>query len=127
MVYTVLTPITMPSRAGMTIADAAMTAAVAGGHSVVNDGLVQLELLNTSASIVNVTIGAPNLVDTYAGLSVSGLLIVLPAGNVTPTRQLTPFFPRTIYNQSDGTIHVDYSATSSVKIMAIQHFRELTQ
>lgn len=127
MTYTVLTPITMPSRAGMTIADAAMTAAVAGGHSVVNDGLVQLELLNTSASVVNVTVSAPNLVDTYAGLSVSGLLIVLPAGNVTPTRQLTPFFPRTIYNQSDGTIHVDYSATASVKIMAIQHFRELTQ
>jgi hypothetical protein len=127
MAYTVLAPITLPSRAGMTIADAAMTAAVAGGHSVVNDGYVQLELLNTSAVSVNVTIGAPNLIDTYAALPISGLLIVLPAGNVTPVRQLTPFFPRTIYNQSDGTIHIDYSATTSVKVMAIQHFRELTQ
>jgi hypothetical protein len=81
MAYTVLAPITIPSRAGMTIADAAMTAAVAGGHSVVNDGYVQLELLNTSAVSVNVTISAPNLIDTYAALPISGLLIVLPSGS----------------------------------------------
>lgn len=127
MTYTALTTLPFTTRAGLSIADAAMTAAVAGGHSIVNDGYVQLELLNTSAVSVNVSISLPNLIDTYAGLSVSGLLIVLPIGNVTASRQLTPFFPRTLYNQSDGTIHVDYSATSGVKIAAIQHFRELTQ
>jgi hypothetical protein len=83
MAYTVLAP-------GMTIADAAMTAAVAGGHSVVNDGYVQLELLNTSAVSVNVTISAPNLIDTYAALPISGLLIVLPDIRVTNATGQSP-------------------------------------
>lgn len=127
MAYTLLTPLTQTSRAGLSIADAAMTAAVAGGHSFANDGNVLIALLNTSAVSVTVTISAPNLVDTYAGLATAGEPIVLAAGNVTPVRILTPTWPRTIYNQSDGTVHVDYSAVTSVKIAVIQQFRELIQ
>lgn len=127
MAYTALTPLTQTSRAGLSIADAAMTAAVAGGHSFVNDGNVLIALLNTGAAAVTVTISAPNLIDTYAGLATAGEPIVLGIGNVTAVRILTPTWPRTIYNQSDGTVHVDYSATAGVKIAAIQQFRELTQ
>ena len=131
MAYTLLTAgaglLTQTLRAGLSIADAALTAAAAGGNSFANDGNVLLALLNTSAATVTVTIAAPNLQDTYGALAVAGLAITLTPGNVTAVRILTPTFPRTIYNQSDGTVHVDYSAVTSVKVAAIQQFRELTQ
>lgn len=131
MAYTLLTAgaglLTQTLRGGLSIADAAMAAAAAGGNSFVNDGNVLLALLNTSAATVTVTISAPNLQDTYGALAVAGLPITLTPGNVTAVRILTPTFPRTIYNQSDGTVHIDYSAVTSVKVAAIQQFRELTQ
>ena len=131
MAYTLLGAgaglLTQTLRSGLSIADAAMAAAAAGGNSFVNDGNVQLALLNTSSATVTVTIAAPNLQDTYGSLAVAGLTITLGPGNVTAVRVLTPVFPRTIYNQSDGTVHVDYSAVTNVKVAAIQMFRELTQ
>lgn len=131
MAYTLLTAgaglLTQTLRSGLSIADAALVAAAAGGNSFVNDGAVLIALLNTSSATVTVTIAAPNLVDTYAGLATAGEPIVLGPGNVTAVRVLTPTWPRTIYNQSDGTVHIDYSAVTNVKVAVVQQFRELTQ
>lgn len=131
MAYTLLTAgaglLTQTVRAGLSIADAALVAAAAAGNSFVNDGNVLVALLNTSAATVTVTVSAPNFQDTYGQLAVAGLSIVLGPGNVTAVRILTPVFPRTVYNQSDGTVHLDYSAVTNVKVAAIQQFRELTQ
>jgi hypothetical protein len=123
MAYTDLTLIT-PDRDGVTVADAAMTAAVAGGHQFVNDGHTLVYLLNTNAASRTITIATATTVD---GLAVADVSIVLGAGNVTPVRVLTARFPRSVYNQADGKVLIDYSATAGVSVAAIKIPRELVQ
>jgi hypothetical protein len=133
MAYTLLTAgaglLTQTARTGVNVAVGASGAvsAAAAGNSFVNDGNVILYLASTSASVVTVTISAPGLIDTYGNLTITSLTITIPAGNVTAQRIITPPFPRSIYNQSDGTVHIDYSSVTSVTLAAIQQFRELTQ
>jgi len=121
MAYTALTLLTA-LRTGITVADAAMTAAVAGGHSFTNDGDTVLLFLNTNAATRTITIQTFQTVD---GLAVADMSIVLAIGNVTPTRVMTSRFPRTIYNQTDGTVLIDYSATAGVSVAAVKIPREL--
>lgn len=118
MTYTALTLLTAV-RTGLSIADAAMTAAAAGGNSFANDGETVLVLQNTNGSSRTVTIITPNLVD---GLAIADLTITLPA---TTGRLITARFPRSIYNQSDGTVLVDFSAVTGVLIAAVKIPREL--
>lgn len=131
MAYTLLTAgaglLTQTARSGVNVAVGAPVAAAAGGNSFVNDGNVILYLSSTSTITITVTISTPNLVDTYGGLAVASYPITIPIGNVTAQRIITPTWPRTIYNQSDGTVHVDYSSVTNLSIAAIQQFRELIQ
>lgn len=127
MAYTALTTgagLLVASRSGISIADAAMTAAVAGGHSFVNDGNTILAFLNTNAAARTITIQTPGTVD---GLAIADLTVTLAIGSVTPVRVLTSRFPRSVYNQSDGTVLIDYSATANVSVAAIQVPKELIQ
>lgn len=110
-------------RGGISIADAAMTAAVTDGHSFVNDGATVLLLLNTNAASRTVTIQTPGLVDS--DLAVAERTIVLGIGSVTAVRIMTSVWPRTIYNQSDGAVYVDYSATANLSVAAVKIPREL--
>jgi hypothetical protein len=123
MAYTALTPLTA-LRTGITVADAAMTAAVAGGHSFVNDGDTILLMLNTNAATRTVTIQTSQTID---GLAVADQVIVLAIGSVTATRVMTSRFPRSIYNQTDGTVLIDYSAITNVSVAAIKIPKELIQ
>lgn len=118
MAYTALTLLTA-ARAGVSIADAALTAAVAGGHSFVNDGATILLLQNTNAATRTITITSAQTVD---GLAVADVSITLAA---TTGRLLTAYFPRTVYNQSDGTVLVDYSATAGVLVAAVKIPKEI--
>lgn len=118
MAYTDLTVLTA-DRDGVSVADAAMTAAVAGGHQFANDGRTSLLLQNTDAASKTVTISVGQTVD---GLAVASLTITLPA---TTGRVLTAPFPRSVYNQTDGKVRVDYSAVTNVKIAAITIPREM--
>jgi hypothetical protein len=132
MAYTLLVPgaglLTQTLRSGVNLgAGLGVTPAVAGGHSFTNDGNVLLYIASTHTAAITVTISAPNLVDTYGNLAIAGLQIVIPAGNVTAQRILTPVFPRTIYNQSDGTVHIDYNIITALNVAAVQQFREPTQ
>lgn len=120
MAYTDLTLLTA-DRDGVSIADAAMTDAVAGGHKFTNDGSTVLVLQNTNGSSRTVTITTNATVD---GLAVTDLTITLPA---TTGRLITATFPRTVYNGSDGKVAVDYSATAGVKVAAVKIPRELIQ
>jgi hypothetical protein len=122
MAYTALT-LLVASRSGISIADAAMTPAVAGGHSFVNDGNTILAFLSTNAASRTITIQTPNTVD---GLAIADLTITLGIGSVTAVRVLTSRFPRSVYNQTDGTVLIDYSATG-VSVAAIQVPKELIQ
>lgn len=123
MAYTDLVELTA-LRGGISVADAAMTAAVAGGHSFENDGDTILLFLNTNAATRTITIQTASTVD---GLAVADLSIVLAIGSVTPTRVMTSRFPRSIYNQTDRTVLIDYSATAGVSVAAVRIPRELIQ
>jgi hypothetical protein len=94
MAYTALTVLTA-DRDGISIADAALTDAVAGGHKFVNDGQTVLYLQNTNGAARTVTVQTAIAVDTL------------------------------VYNQSDGTVLVDYSATAGVKVAAVKIPKEM--
>lgn len=106
-------------RDGISVADAALTAAIADGHSFVNDGRTVLLLQNTNAATRTITVQTPVTVD---GLAVAELTITLPA---TTGRIITATFPRTVYNQSDGSVYIDYSATAGVLVAAIKIPKEM--
>lgn len=92
----------------------AYTAAVGDGHSVLNDGrLTFVHVVNGSGSEVTITIPTPGSVD---GLAVADRTVAVPAGE---ERMIGPF-PTATYNQADGTVHVDYSATTSVTVGAFK-------
>lgn len=118
MAYTALTLLTA-DRDGVSVADAALTDALAGGHSFVNDGETILLLQNTNGAARTVTVLSAQTVD---GLAVADLPIVVPA---TTGRLMTCRFPRTIYSQSDGTVLLDVSATAGLKVAAVKIPREM--
>lgn len=106
-------------RDGVSVADAALTDAVADGHSFVNDGRTVLLLQNTNGSARTVTVQTSVTVD---GLAVADLAITVPA---TTGRLLTAYFPKQFYDQSDGTVYVDYSATAGLKVAAVKIPKEI--
>jgi len=108
-------------RDGVSVADAALTAAVSDGHSFTNDGQTVLLCQNTNASARTVTVVSTQTVD---GLAVADLAIVVPA---TTGRMVTATFPRTVYNQTDGSVWINYSATADLKVAAVRIPKELIQ
>lgn len=118
MAYTALT-LLVADRDGVSIADAVLTAAVAGGHTFVNDGSTVLILQNTNGSARTITVTTGQTVDN---LAVADLTITLAA---TTGRLLTATFPRSVYNQSNGTVLVDYSATAGVLVAAVKIPKEI--
>lgn len=93
------------ARSGL---EPAYSAANADGHSVVNDGkLTFVHVKNGSGSSINVTIATPGSVD---GNAIADKVVAVPAGE---ERIIGPF-PTSWYNQSDGTVHVDFSAVTAV-------------
>lgn len=109
-----LSVLTLPTRAGISIADAALTAANTDGHMFVNDGRTVLILQNTNGAIRTVTVQTPIAVD---GLAVADLSITVPA---LTGRVITPPFPVTVYNQSNGMVFVDYSGVSQTLVAAVR-------
>jgi hypothetical protein len=90
------------------------TAANVDGHSVANDGkLTFVHVKNGSGGEVTVTIDTPGTVD---GLAIADRTVAVPAGE---ERIIGPF-PTAYYNQADGTVHVDFSAVTSVTIAAFK-------
>lgn len=118
MARTALTLLTA-DRDGVSIADAALTAAATDGHSFANDGRTALILQNTNVASRTVTIQTSATVD---GLAVADLTITVPA---TTGRLVTAYFPKQVYDQSDGTVYVDYSATAGLLVAAVKIPREI--
>lgn len=108
-------------RSGLLVRDSDLTAANTDGHAFENDGATVLLLVNTNASGRTITVQTPGTVD---GLAVADLSISIAAGNVTVQRLITATFPRVIYNQSDRTVYVDYSATAGLSVAAVRIPRE---
>ena len=98
------------SRSGLNMS---FTAAVADGHKFENTGREFIRVKNASGSSVNVTIQTPGTVD---GLAVADRVVAVPAAGERDIGSFTP----SDYNQDDGDVYVDYSATSSVSAAAVQ-------
>lgn len=90
----------------------AYAAAAADGNAFANDGQTFLHVVN-GATDVEVTMRIPTTVD---GQAVTNPTVTVPA---TEGRMIGPF-PPGIYNQPDGTVHVDYDDESNVTIAAIR-------
>lgn len=108
------------ARAALTVQDIersglepSYTAAIADGHSFENNGRVFIHVKNGDAASKDITIQTPGTVD---GLAVADRVVSVPADE---ERMIGPFAPSQ-YNQSDGSVYVDYSAITSVTIAAIE-------
>jgi hypothetical protein len=107
-------------RDGVSIADAALTDANTDGHSFENDGATVLVIQNTNGAGRTLTIKTPGVVDGDLAIAERTISVAATTG-----RLITATFPRTIYNQTDGTVHVDVSATAGLKLAAVKIPREL--
>ena len=86
-------------------------AANVDGHSVTWRDTLFFYVNNGSGSAVTVTVDTPGTVD---GLAITDLTLSVPAGE---DRIFGPF-PADYYRQSDGSVHVDFSAVTSVTFSA---------
>jgi hypothetical protein len=111
MARTALTPQT-PTRTGTTVTFAA---ANADGHYFANDGRSFLRIKNTDGSSKTVTVAFGGAKDGVS-LATLGKTITVGAttGDVT-----TAVWPKDVYDQADGTVYVDYSATTGVTIAVV--------
>lgn len=102
------TAITPQQIARTGLASALATPDQANGNTFANDGQCFLYVKNAAGSPITVTIATPGTVD---GLAIADLTVSVPA--TTGERMIGPF-PPGIYNQSDGTVYVDWSSATSV-------------
>lgn len=99
------------TRAGIT---PSYSAANADGHSIQNsEANFILHVKNGSGSSITVTIATAAQID---GLDVSDRTVTVGAG----AEKVIGTFPQSIYNQSDGTVNVDFSAVTSVTVAAFK-------
>jgi len=93
--------------------EAVYEAANADGEKFANDGRMFVDVVNDSASSIDVTVQTPGTVD---GLAVADLVVAVPAGE---SRKIGPFAPN-IYNQSDGMVYFDYSDEADVTVAVLR-------
>lgn len=112
-------------RAALTINDVTITGVVdtlaaseTDGESISNigsnAGRVWLEVNNGGGGSINVTVKTPGLA---AGLEIAEQIIAVAAG---VRKKIGPFPQPAIYNQTDGSVHIDYSAVTSVTSAAFR-------
>lgn len=90
--------------------DPTYTAAEADGNNWKNpDSRTFCHIKNGSGASITATIDATK---TVSGLNVTDLTVAVPAGG---ERIIGPF-PRETFNQGDRTVHIDYSAATSVTV-----------
>lgn len=90
-----------------------LTAANADGHSIQNNGNGKAfaEVVNGGGASINVTAQTPA---TANGVPIADQVVAVPAGG---RRFIGPWegYP---YNQSDGTVYLDFSSVTSVTVGA---------
>jgi hypothetical protein len=109
MARTALT-VTPIVRTGVALA---ASAANVDGHSVPNDERTFIYVNNGSGGSINVTIPSTKTVD---GLAVPNRVVAVPAGQ---NRLIGPFLGE-VSNQPDGSVHVNFSAVTSVTVAAFR-------
>lgn len=97
------------SRAGIT---PSYSAANADGHSVLNSGKEFLHVKNGSGSSINVTVQTPGTVD---GQAIADRVVAVGAG---AEKMIGPFPPDTYNQPGTNTLYVDFSAVTTVTVLA---------
>ena len=87
----------------------------ANNHSFVNDGRTLISVLKTGAAAGILTFKTPGTVD---GLAISEQAVT-PGVHATQNTLIGPF-PPSIYNQSDGTVHVDLDSETTFSLGAFR-------
>lgn len=75
-----------------------------------NDGRMFLDVRNTGATTQTVTVQTPNQV---AGLAIADYVATIPP---TSGIQIIGPFPASAFNQSDGSVYVDLSVTTTMTV-----------
>ena len=86
--------------------------AQAEGHSVENDGRIVLHVCNRSGQPITVTVQTAYI---RAGLKLADRVVEVAAGGAVFIGPLEP----DVYNQPNGQVYVDYSATDGVEVVAL--------
>lgn len=107
MARTAVTP-QIPTRAGLA---PSFTAAIADGHKFANNGRTIARIKNTDGTPKTVTFRFGGTVDGTAITGGKDVTVPATTGDVT-----TAVWPKDSYDQSDGTVWVDYSAVTGVSI-----------
>lgn len=94
-------------------ADPAFVAASAGGDEFANDGKTYLEVQNTSAGAINVTINSQKVCDQGVD---HDQVVAVAAG----ARRIIGPFPTDRWNDSNGRVQVTYSAAAGVNVRAFK-------
>lgn len=92
---------------------ATLGAANAAGHSIVNSGNSFVVVANGAGAPINVTIQTPAVV---LGEPVAERVVSVTNGT---TAWIGPFPPAT-FNQTDGTVYVDFSDVGTITCAAIR-------
>ncbi len=88
------------------------------GHAFANDGRVFVRMNNTGASSHDITFVTPVTQGGVALLAVADLVVAV----LNSTARLIGPFAVSLYNQPDGTVHIDYESTeteSNVEITSL--------
>lgn len=115
MTHTLLTP-QQTDDSGLAVV---LTAAPAAGNVIAGTGNIILDVLNSSASSINVTITTGG---TLEGTAVVDTVVAVAA---SARKLIGPFRPN-LYNQPSGAashagqVVIDYSAVATVTVAAIQ-------
>ena len=111
----------MADRATLTVVDcvrsgviSTVTAAIAEGAMFANDGQTFLYCLDTAGDAV-LTFKTPGTID---GLAIAEMTVTVTA-DATAGELIGPF-PPSIYNQSDGTVHVTPDAHASLGYVPVR-------
>ena len=96
------------------LAEPAKGAANVDGNSIPNpSGSAWIEILNGSASPINVTVQTSK---AYKGRAVADDVVAVAAG---ATKRIGGNWDPEVYNQTDGSVYVDYSAVTTVTVAAL--------
>jgi hypothetical protein len=90
------------------------TGAITDGHMIEWKERMFVHIFNDDTASKTITIPVPQ---TISGLSVEDKTVSIPAST---DMLIGPFLERQTYRQDDGTVYIDYSATTLVTIAALE-------
>jgi hypothetical protein len=111
-------PVTAPNKTGVTLGFTASDQV--NGNSFVNDGRSVLVARNTGGAPATLTLRVTRIEDGDAvtGLKVPDRVVSIPVSTAAAPATILGTFSQDIYNQPDGTVSVDCSASLMMMVLS---------